>query len=126
MGVDQVGLHAYSSGGPTAIAYVARYPERVSRLVLGSTFPSGDYMESEREFTTEVRDLILKRWPQPVAVNLVVDRLGSGIDMEPLRRRVFREFLTRSMDGPAIVGFFDQLLPLLWRHVKTLKQALPI
>ena len=36
--LDRVGIYALSAGGPTAITYVARHPDRVSRLVLASTW----------------------------------------------------------------------------------------
>ncbi|MDP9236271.1 MAG: adenylate/guanylate cyclase domain-containing protein [Chloroflexota bacterium] len=34
-------LHGTSDGGPVAIAYAARYPRRVSRLILSGTYASG-------------------------------------------------------------------------------------
>jgi RNA polymerase sigma factor (sigma-70 family) len=52
--VDAAGLERFvllglSGGGPTAIAYAARNPERVSRLVLYGTWARGRYLRSEEE-----------------------------------------------------------------------------
>jgi len=53
LGLDRFALIGSSKGGPTAIAYAARHPERVSHLVLYGTFAegwrvSGDSAEIER------------------------------------------------------------------------------
>jgi pimeloyl-ACP methyl ester carboxylesterase/DNA-binding SARP family transcriptional activator len=41
LGLDRFALIGSSKGGPTSIAYAARHPERVSRLVLYGTFAQG-------------------------------------------------------------------------------------
>jgi pimeloyl-ACP methyl ester carboxylesterase len=41
LGLDRFALIGSSKGGPTAIAYAARHPERVSHLVLYGTFAEG-------------------------------------------------------------------------------------
>jgi DNA-binding SARP family transcriptional activator len=41
LGLDRFALMASSKGGPTAMAYAARHPERVSHLVLYGTFAQG-------------------------------------------------------------------------------------
>lgn len=111
LGVEKVGLYAYSSGGTTAIAFTARHPERVSRLALGSTFASGRWRSPERaELDVRIRPLLIENWDDPSVRNLVVDRLV--VDDDPVMRRLFNEFLIRSADGPAIAGFFEDL----WTH----------
>ncbi len=47
VGSDRVALCGNQTGGPAAIAYSVRHPERVSHLVLVNTFASGsDYIDS--------------------------------------------------------------------------------
>lgn len=57
LGLDRFALIGSSRGGPTAIAYAARHPERVSHLVLNGTFAQGwrswgDGAEIERREAT--------------------------------------------------------------------------
>jgi pimeloyl-ACP methyl ester carboxylesterase/DNA-binding SARP family transcriptional activator len=47
LGLDRFALIGSSKGGPTAIAYAARHPERVSHLVLYGTFAEGWRMRGD-------------------------------------------------------------------------------
>lgn len=67
--VDAVGLERFaligiSGGGPTAIEYAVRNPERVSRLVLYGTYARGRYKRSpvEAEHSRLFLDLIRVGW----------------------------------------------------------------
>lgn len=48
LGLDKFTLIGSSKGGPTAIAYAALHPERVSRLVLNGTFAQGARVRGDR------------------------------------------------------------------------------
>jgi pimeloyl-ACP methyl ester carboxylesterase len=48
-GLDRFALFGLSGGAPTAIEYTARYPERVSHLVLYGAWARGRYLRGERE-----------------------------------------------------------------------------
>jgi class 3 adenylate cyclase/pimeloyl-ACP methyl ester carboxylesterase len=103
--VDRVGIYAMSAGGPPAIVYVARHPERVSRLVLASTAARAVVGESEG-FDRIVRALPLfdTDWQTPAVTNIMVAWIAPEAD--DVQRRVLGEFLRRSGSGPAIAGFF--------------------
>jgi pimeloyl-ACP methyl ester carboxylesterase/DNA-binding CsgD family transcriptional regulator len=63
-GLERVALLGVSGGGPTAIEYAARNPERVSHLVLYGTYARGRYRrsESEAEQSRVLHDLIRVGW----------------------------------------------------------------
>jgi len=67
-GIERAALLGISQGGTVAIAYAARHPERVSRLVLFATFARGRLMRdpspSEREQAQLLNSLIRMGWGQ--------------------------------------------------------------
>ena len=44
LGLERFGLYAVSAGGPVAIAFTAKHPERVTRLVLAGTVASWSWL----------------------------------------------------------------------------------
>jgi DNA-binding winged helix-turn-helix (wHTH) protein len=76
-GLDRFPLLGISQGGPVAIAYTVRHPERVSRLVLLGAFAKG---RRKRARTAEERELAEAR------INMV--RLGWGRP-DPTYRQIF-------------------------------------
>ncbi len=67
-GFDRVALLGMSQGGPVAIAYAARHPERVSKLVLYGTYARGrlvrDPSPQDREQAQLMISLIRMGWGQ--------------------------------------------------------------
>ena len=67
LGLDRFALMGSSKGGPTAMAYAARHPERVSHLVLYGTFAQGWRVigdEAEIERREAVIALMRQGWAQ--------------------------------------------------------------
>lgn len=81
LGQERVGLLGISQGGPIAVGFAARYPERVSHLILYGTYARG-----------------MKRRGDPVqsdAADLQVDlaRVGWGTDNDSFREIFARQFV---------------------------------
>ncbi len=76
-GFDSVDLLGISQGGPVAITYTARHPERVSRLVLYATFARGRLKRGRASTDEEQAELM---------ISLI--RMGWGRS-DPTFRRLF-------------------------------------
>ena len=76
-GLDRFALLGISQGGPVAVEYAARHPERVSKLVI-----YGSYAEGRRVRATDEEELRLDR------IQIELARLGWGRD-DPAFRQVF-------------------------------------
>lgn len=109
--LDRFGIFAVSAGGPAAIAYVARHPERVSRVVLASTQASFAWASSETLARfTRMLALFETDWETPTVTNIFVEILAPNAD--DLQRRILGEFLRRSGTGSSISGFFGAHLKI--------------
>ncbi len=108
-GLQRFALVAVSAGGPTGIAYAARHPERVSRLVLASTLASAaSFPVDVRESDVRMFELFRVDWDSPVVRSMAVEWLSPGSD--EVVRRIMSEFLRRSGDGPNVGAFLSELL----------------
>ena len=110
LGLERFDLYAYSAGGPTAVAYAARHPERVSRLVL-----AGTYVASQRgsEQVRELGDLFRfagTRWDSSAARAAITEFLAPEAD--DVQRRILMHFLEIAADGPQFLGFFREQLAI--------------
>jgi pimeloyl-ACP methyl ester carboxylesterase/DNA-binding CsgD family transcriptional regulator len=95
-GFERVALLGISQGGPVAVAFAARYPERISHLVLFATFARGrlmrDTSSSDREQAELMSSLIRMGW-------------GQGL---PAFRRLFTTLFIPEA-SPEQMEWFDEL-----------------
>jgi len=62
LGIHRFGIFAMSAGGPVAISFAARYPEKVSQLILYGTYADGrEILEDENAKKIEI-DLVRNYW----------------------------------------------------------------
>ena len=100
--LDRFDLYGFSAGGPTAIAYAARNPERVTHLVLGSTFV---HLGGQDMFFRGFAGLARENWSSPAARAAVAEILAPG--SSGVERGVLLHFLETAGDGQAVAGFVD-------------------
>jgi pimeloyl-ACP methyl ester carboxylesterase len=105
LGLERFAVYAVSAGGPAAVAYTARHPERVSGLVLTATFVGGPASSERRRQSEALADLYRVAWDQPAVRALFAARLGSNAS--DVEQRVLAEFLRVSADGPSVAGFIE-------------------
>ncbi len=84
-GVRRVALLAWSQGGPVAIAFAARYPQRVSHLILYGTYArllaARDYQCGRPpEVVQSLRQLVLAEWDlgSRLLANVIVSETDPG------------------------------------------------
>ena len=110
LGLERFSMVAISAGGPTAIAYAHRHPDRVSHLVLAATGAGPDTVpEEERTITAEVwqarNDLIRRDWETPSTRAMIAEYL---VPQAPdAMRQVLMHFLRVSGHGPQVADFFE-------------------
>jgi pimeloyl-ACP methyl ester carboxylesterase len=110
LGLERFGLYAISAGGPTAIAYADRHPEKVSRILLAATFPGGAAGNiSTARLSAEAwrarSELMRTGWHSPATRAMTVQFLAP--DATEVERRVLMHFLQVAGDGPAFGGFAE-------------------
>ncbi|MGH1492918.1 MAG: alpha/beta fold hydrolase [Acidimicrobiales bacterium] len=97
-GQERVALLGVSQGGPVAIAYAARHPERVTHLILSGTYCRG--MRRRGDANEEGR----------AALQVDLARVGWGTDNEEFRQVFARQFVPGAQ--PDEIGWFSDQLRL--------------
>ena len=93
---DQVDLLGVSQGGPVAVAYAVRHPERVAHLLLFGTYARGMRRRGDNMQATQAQ------------VQLDLARLGWGDDRAAFRGVFARQFVPDAR--PEQIDWFDDQL----------------
>jgi len=91
VGLEKVALYGISQGGPTAVTYAVRHPDRVSHLILYGSFARVSWSETEKG-------------REQLRAMLTLIRQGWGSDL-PAFRQLFTNLFLPDADAPAIQAF---------------------
>jgi pimeloyl-ACP methyl ester carboxylesterase/DNA-binding winged helix-turn-helix (wHTH) protein len=130
--LERFDLYASATGGPPAIAYAARHPERVKHLIfVGSSAGYASIPPSELG-TAQARTVAAGDWVKMLEVvrtswdnRAVRDMFGRFLfpEDDPVKQSIRSELLRVSADGPALAGFFtvtiDEDVSALARNLRT-------
>ncbi len=110
LGLDRFAIAGISAGGPTAIAYTVRHPERVTHLLLASTGPGlASTSQEEWSIPLDVRrsqyDLIRTSWDTLPTRAMIAEWLAP--EANDVERRVLMHLLRVSGEGPAVAAFME-------------------
>ena len=105
LGLETFGILAISAGGQAAIAYTAKHPERVTRLVLAGAMASYDFGANDPVYSEPMLNLIEVGWERPEIRLMVADTLLSP-DGDELTRKIVGEMLRRANDGRMLAAFY--------------------
>jgi len=103
--LDRVSVFGSSCGGPTAIAYAARNPERVDRLVLYGTYANGAALGSSDVRRATV-DLVRTHWG--LGSRMLADVFVPSADTDD--RDTFAAFQRSSAEAAMAAAFME----LIW------------
>jgi proline iminopeptidase len=91
LGLERIDLLGHSHGGIVAIAYAARHPKRVERLILASTFARwGPEQQAAMEAGVAARDG--ESWYPDAKAALEAEQAGDFTTDEEMEELAFREF----------------------------------
>jgi proline-specific peptidase len=90
LGVEALDLFGHSHGGVVGMAYAARHPSRVRRLVLASTLPR--FVEPQQQAMEEMMKSRLEEdWYEDARAALEAEQAGEFADDDELKALVARE-----------------------------------
>jgi len=115
LGLERFALYAISQGGPTAITYAVRHPERVSHLILyGSFARMGWWLDTEegRQQAEAIRTLFRQGWgsDSPAFRQLSTGLFMPDADIDSIR--AFNELQRVSASGDNVVDLMTALLDI--------------
>ena len=104
--LERIALFGYGAGGPVAVSYAARHPERVSHLILFGTL--GDYRHAQlsEEMPEALQALAIDHWP--LAARLFVDLQAPEADGAMLQS--IADLYVRSSTGENLIHAAHNLL----------------
>jgi pimeloyl-ACP methyl ester carboxylesterase/DNA-binding winged helix-turn-helix (wHTH) protein len=107
LGLQRFALDGYSAGGPTALTYIDRHPERVSRLILLATFINSSFVDAKWTERYAAADRMWEfartDWEKPAARAAVVEWMHPNAS--EIERRVLMTLYLNSGDGTAFANF---------------------
>lgn len=110
--IERADLIGYSMGGPTAVAFAARYPDRVRHLVLYATMARGSDLANE-DFRDALVDLVSSGWSaasQMLASMLLPEATAADI-------RWFARFQRRAATASNAARLLQFLYEMDVRHL---------
>jgi pimeloyl-ACP methyl ester carboxylesterase len=116
LGLERFPLMGLSQGGPVAIEYAHRHPERVSRLILVGAFIKGRRArsltaEDQREFEMQ-RELIRLGWGRDEHAFRLYFSSVFMPDADPQRWTDFAELMRRTTSAENALRLFDACLDM--------------
>ena len=109
--LDQFALFAVSGGGPAAIDFVAKHPERVSRLVLAGCIAKPGWDDVARDAFLKQLDLYEVAWDRPEVSNMHAELLLRPHATE-VSRSFLGEMLRRAADGEDVKSFLSSSIDM--------------
>lgn len=109
-GLEQFALYAISAGGPTAIAYTYRHPDRVTRLAFYGSFTRIGTVRGQRERWEAFPGIVRVGWGED---NPAYRQLFTSLfmpDAEELETRIFNQMQKTAATPDDAARFIESLL----------------
>jgi class 3 adenylate cyclase/pimeloyl-ACP methyl ester carboxylesterase len=115
LGLERFALYGISQGGPTAITYAVRHPERVSHLILYGSFARTGWLvdtEESRQRTEAMFTLVRQGWGSDVPAfrQLFTGLFLPDADIDAIR--AFNELQRVSASADNVVGVMTAVLDM--------------